>query len=140
MQDSLIISFAEEYSKDNIVNFHPVGKRIFNWLCYTLNEAGYVPHIFECTNNEMIFVLRRISGSKKEISFHFNVKMVMFANNIFRINQPMWPVRCYDDTMGGKHITCYKITCTGKERPINKTYEESVAEDKSEDVSEHDFV
>ena len=125
MQD-LIISYSEEFGPKNVEKMNKTAKKIFNWLCYTLNCAGYVPHIFECTPNEMRFTLRKVNGTKVRLRFDVQVKLVSIANYFFRVTQNNWPVRIEEDMVGGEYLHSYTIKVIGKERSIFETYEDSL--------------
>lgn len=103
------LSLDDSLTKDHVEKLNPAAKEIFQWMAYSLNLGGYVPHVYECNEGEVFFVLRRIKGNKMLMRWDVQRKLVAIANYLFRVKQNYWPVKVIEDVSEGKNYTYFVI-------------------------------
>lgn len=121
----LKISFDNEINPEDLEKMNKDPKRIFEWICFTLNQAGYVPHIYEIDRKSMKFVMRKISGTKVNVRFDIQMKIVSLANFLFRVKQQNWPVVVTQDIQNCQYLSFWRINVTGEARDIMEEFDAS---------------
>lgn len=133
--NNLEIDFAAHTSLEQLLKMNKKALRIFDWICSTLNAAGHVPYIYECEANYMEFLIKKKPGSKISLRWDMQMKIVSFANYMFRIKQKEWPVRLTEDVRENKFIKFFSIKVPEKPDPTFEIQEDLY--DDSEHTDEH---
>lgn len=120
---NLKISFDSEIDPKYLHSMSKDTIRIFEWVCGTLNVAGYVPHIYEADHKSMKFVLRKFEGAKVNIRFDIQMKIVSLANYIFKVKQQTWPVVVTQDIQDCQLMSFWRINVTGEARSIMEEFD-----------------
>jgi hypothetical protein len=137
----LQISFDSEINPEDMNLLNNMSKRIFEWVCFTMNIGGYVPHIYEMDKNSIRFVIRRLAGTRCTLSFQAQIKIASIANMMFRVKQKTWPIAIMRDIAEGKYLEFWRINVTGETRKVTEDINEDddifvdLAEDESTTLS-----
>lgn len=110
------MSFHSSSERQSLDGMNELPKRIFEWICNTFNIGGYAPHIYECDEQGMRFVIRRINGTRCDMSFQNQIKISAVGNHMFRVKQRSWPIKVDRDVIEGQYLEFWDINITGKER------------------------
>ncbi len=137
----LQISFHEDVNPEDMEFLDNTAKRMFEWVCFTMNQGGYVPHIYELDKKSLRFVIRKISGVRCNLSFQTQIKIASIANMMFRVKQKTWPIALMRDTVEGKFLEFWRINVTGEKRSNMELIHETDSDDELfVDVSEDDVT
>ncbi len=129
--NDLIISFSEDLSAASIEAMNEISRRIFRWVCFTMNESGHVPHVYKCKDDSLEFVIRKVNGNKMKMRWDLQRRMVSLANYVFRVKQNHWPLRVVEDIVGDQYMTYFVINAKGKWLHVD----ESVVDTNEEDLT-----
>lgn len=116
--EEVAMIYATELNED--------AKRVFDWVCYTLNCAGYVPLIFRGTDTEISFFMRKIKGARLTFRYHDYQKLVFWTNFLFKVQQKHWPLKLVEDIMGGSRVEYMTLSVTNELTPNVHENEEMV--------------
>lgn len=116
--NNILMTFNDDETKALFNKLNPNARRIFDWLCTTFNAAAHIPHIYECGDNKLVFIVRKAKGCRIKLNKEVMNKIVSFSNFIFRIKQPEWPVRYEDDIQGSQILHVFTIKTNGAAVPI----------------------
>jgi len=114
----ITVSFNEDVDPSSLEQMNKLPKKIFEWVCYTMNQGGYVPHIYEIDSKSLRFVIRTVAGTKTKLSFQNQIKIASVANHLFKVKQRVWPIAIMRDLCGNQFLDFWKITVTGEPRGV----------------------
>lgn len=118
------LSYDDSVTPEMLDRVNKTTKEIFQYVAYSLNIGGYVPHVYEVGADQIVFVNRRMHGTRANLRWDIERKLVSLVNYFFRVKQNYWPVKIVEDVANGKFYTYIVI----KTEPGSKLFNSATDE------------